>query len=130
MVASEVFVEPVNFRPVTIDLTITANPPDVQALRDALSQALRTYFDPLVGGDDGKGWPFGGPVRPSSLLEVTQKVVADAGSVDSVKITLLDDTPYTAEGCTDVKIGAADLIVLTQVNVTVNRPAAGRGGLR
>ena len=52
MVASEVFVRAVNYRQVTIDLIITANPPDVQALRDALSQALRTYFDPLVGGDD------------------------------------------------------------------------------
>ena len=130
MVASEVFVEPVNYRPVTIDPIVTANPPDVQALRDALTQALRTYFDPLAGGDDGNGWPFGGPVRPSSLLKVTQKVVADAGSVDSVKITLVGDSQYKDESCADVKIGTADLIVLTQVNVTVNRPAAGRGGLR
>ena len=35
-----------------------------------------------------------------------------------------------AELGADVEIGAADLIVLTQVNVTVNRPTAGRGGLR
>ena len=56
--------------------------------------------------------------------------MADAGSVDSVNITLVGEPQYTAERCTDVKIGTAELIVLTQVNVTVNRPAAGRGGLR
>jgi predicted phage baseplate assembly protein len=129
LVASEVFVEAATYRPVTIDVAITGNPPDVQAMRDALVQALQAFFDPLVGGDDGSGWPFGGPVRPSSLLKVAQRAVGDAGTVDSAKIGL-DDTADQPQGCTDVLIRDDELIVLEQVGVTINRPPAGREGLR
>ena len=127
--ASEVFVEAVHYQPVTIDLSITANPPDIQALRDDLIQALRAYFDPLVGGDEGGGWPFGDPVRPSSLLRVTQKVVADAGTVNSVEITL-DDSPegLGLRGCVDR--GRRSRRAQADQGVTVNRTTAGRGGLR
>jgi hypothetical protein len=129
LVAGEVYVVPAIYRPVAIDVTITANPPDPQALRDAVIQKLRVYLDPLVGGDDGSGWPFGGPVRPSSLLKVAQDVVADAGTVDSIEIGL-DDSAEPAQGCTDLAIGNDNLVVLTQVNVTIKLPTAGLGGLR
>jgi hypothetical protein len=130
MVASEVFVEPAAFRPVTISLSITASPSDTGALRTSIEQALQTYFDPLIGGDDGNGWPFGGFVRPSSLLRITQKVLGDQGTVDSVSITLDDVVPKDTQGCADVDIGQNNLITLTNVGVAIKRPTVGRGGLR
>ena len=129
MVTSEVYVASANYRPVTINLTITAAPTDPTTLTDALNKALQQYFDPLVGGDDGLGWPFGGPVRPSSLLRIAQGAVGAMGTVNSVTIAL-DDTTAAAQGCADVAIGPADLVVLTQVLVAFQSPPAGQGGLR
>jgi predicted phage baseplate assembly protein len=42
---------------------------------EQLLQELNTYLHPLTGGDDGRGWPFGGAIRYAALarrlLEVT-----------------------------------------------------------
>ncbi|HKM57083.1 MAG TPA: putative baseplate assembly protein [Isosphaeraceae bacterium] len=130
MITSEVFVAPANYRQVAISLKVSATPSDPKAMTTALNQALQTYFDPLVGGDEGSGWPFGGPVRPSSLLRIAQGAVGAAGTVNSVTITL-DNNTSNAQGCTDVAIGPSDLVVLTQqVQVAYHRPPAGQGGLR
>ena len=97
MITSEVFVAPANFRQVAISLTVSATPSDPKAMTTALNQPLQTYFDPLVGGDEGSGWPFGGPVRPSRLLRIAQNAVAGAGTVNSVTITL-DNNRTTPKG--------------------------------
>jgi predicted phage baseplate assembly protein len=39
-----------------------------------VSRALSTYFHPLTGGDDGKGWPFGGAIRYPALLRLINGV--------------------------------------------------------
>jgi len=31
-------------------------------------EAIDAYLDPVIGGEDGQGWPFGAPVRHSALL--------------------------------------------------------------
>jgi hypothetical protein len=129
LVTSEVYVCAANYRAVTIALTVSAGPAGTQELRDGLGRALQKYCDPLVGGDDGRGWPFGGPVRPSSLLRVAQDAVGNAGTVSAVSVTL-DGDPATTQSCADVRIGADDLITLRQVTVTFQRPVAGPGGLR
>ena len=129
MVTSEVFVAAANYRPVTIAVTITAAPTNPNAMTSALNKALQQYFDPLIGGDEGSGWPFGGPVRPSTLLRIAQAAIGTTGTVNAVTIAL-DDTTAAAQGCTDVKIGPADLVVLRQVNIALQSPPAGQGGLR
>jgi hypothetical protein len=129
LITSEVYVRPPNYRPVALAVTVNALAPDTQALRANITAALAAYLDPLVGGDDGDGWPFGGPLRPSSLLHVVQDALGNAGTAALVTIRL-EDTDRPAEGCDDVPIGPDDLVVLTAVDITVQRPTAGRGGLR
>jgi hypothetical protein len=129
MLTSEVFVASANYRQVTLNLTITASPTDRNTITTSLNQALQKYFDPFIGGDDGSGWPFGGPIRPSTLLQIAQRAIGAAGTVSAVTITL-DDPPGPAEGCIDVKIGPTDLVVLSNVNLSLESPAAGQGGLR
>ena len=51
---------------------------------------LTSFLDPLVGGDDHQGWPFGEPLRPSVLLRESQVAVEDSAVVNSVAIQLLD----------------------------------------
>jgi hypothetical protein len=44
----------------------------------AVAAALKSYYDPILGGDDGKGWPFGGDV----ILARIYAIVDDVRGVD------------------------------------------------
>jgi hypothetical protein len=43
---------------------------DRQALAGRVTAALDAFFDPLTGGPDGSGWPFGRDVYRSEVLQV------------------------------------------------------------
>jgi hypothetical protein len=71
---------------------------DPGTVKQAAEEALSNYFHPLKGGDEGSGWPFGGPLRYSKIV---QRVFGVAG-VDSVpELTLIVDGE-TAPPCSDV----------------------------
>jgi len=129
MVTTEVFVASAIYREVALALTIVAAPSDKNGMKMSLYQAFQKYFDPLIGGDEGDGWPFGGPIRPSTLLQIAKTTIGPAGTVNKVSISLFDGT-VTGESCKDVPIKPTDLVVLKQVDVTFQAPPAGQGGLR
>lgn len=64
-------------------------------------KALRDFFDPFVGGEDGEGWPFGRNVYVSEIYEILEGVegvdyitkvaliVADRGRFEKEKGTLV-----------------------------------------
>jgi predicted phage baseplate assembly protein len=92
---------------------------DTLRMHDEVETALRTYFDPLRGGDDGTGWPFGGALRYSKIVQR----VFNVDGVDSVPelVLTLDDEERPV--CTDVALGipnallhlvAHDIEVVTQ----------------
>jgi hypothetical protein len=65
-----------DYVPVTLAGAQLALHGDVLA-KDVLSnavQAVRTFFHPLKGGPDGKGWPFGRDVYVSEVYELLDKV--------------------------------------------------------
>lgn len=72
----------------------------------AILDALDGYFDPLRGGDDGAGWPFGGKIRFNAVL---RRLLAVPG-VRAVPVLslLLDGT--RAPGCSDLEIEAQALV--------------------
>ena len=43
-------------------------------MEEAARRALYQYFDPIVGGPDGDGWPFGRPVNVGEVYAVLQRV--------------------------------------------------------
>jgi hypothetical protein len=65
--------------PTYLDVSIQA---DVQALaganksqlRVAIVTALNRFLDPLVGGPDGSGWPFGRDIYRSEIMRVMNEV--------------------------------------------------------
>lgn len=71
---------------------------DTAEVKEQVERALRRYFDPLLGGDDGLGWPFGGPLR---YAKVVQKVFAVKG-VDNVAELVLTVDDEEREPCQDV----------------------------
>ncbi len=128
MVGTEVWVCPPRYRTVRVAVRILGEPVDPAAARVRIGDALRRFLDPLVGGDDKGGWPFGEPLRPSVLMRETIPAVQD-GEVDSVAIGI-DGAP-PSESCGDVRIGAHELPELVEVSVSfVAHTAARAGGLR
>lgn len=74
-VGARVLVEPPFYRGVTVVAQLTARPRMSREVlkRDAL-RALYGYFDPIRGGPDGEGWPFGRPVHAGEVHAVLQQL--------------------------------------------------------
>ena len=74
-VGARVVVEPPRYQGVTVVARIRAsaraNP--TRLGRDAVA-ALYSYIDPLTGGPNGTGWPFGRPVHVGEVYSVLQRV--------------------------------------------------------
>ena len=86
------------------------------AVRIGAEAALAAYLHPLTGGDDGAGWPFGGAIRYSKLV---QRLFAVAG-VDSVPQLVLTVDGDVRPECRDVgiaAIAATGLLQLTGLDV-------------
>ncbi|MDD4651462.1 MAG: baseplate J/gp47 family protein [Methanothrix sp.] len=75
--------------PEFIEISITAKIVKRQEYLDenvviAVASALDAFLDPMIGGPDGNGWPFGRPVYISEIYEVIDNV----DGVDYVKSDL------------------------------------------
>jgi hypothetical protein len=96
LVGTEVFVLPPLYRNVKLTLVIESNAANRVELSSRIKLRLRRFFDPLIGGDDGNGrdegtgWPFGEPVRPSAILRETQGELGKDGTLLNVFIDLTD----------------------------------------
>jgi hypothetical protein len=128
MVGTEVWVCPPRYRTVRLAVRVLGDPVDAAAVRMRIDEALRRFLDPLEGGDDRTGWPFGDPIRPSVLMREAMPAVPE-GEVDAVVIGL-DGAP-PSESCDEVRIGPHDLPALADVAVTFEPDTRSRsGGLR
>jgi predicted phage baseplate assembly protein len=74
-VGARVVVEPPRYQGVTVVARVRASSrvSPARLARDA-SAALYRYIDPLTGGPDGAGWPFGRPVHVGEVYAVLQRV--------------------------------------------------------
>ena len=113
LIGQEVFVVPPAYRAVSVRVRVS------RTARDDLVQAvivdtLRRFLDPLAGGDDGGGWPFGGVVRPSRLAGVLRQAIGPEATVMSLSVAL-DDGPAT--DCADLPIGPRELVWLAAARI-------------
>jgi predicted phage baseplate assembly protein len=115
------------YRHVRLRATITGAPYDRAAVRARIAASLRQFLDPLLGGTDGHGWPFGEPVRPTALLGVAQRELGDRGVVESVAIAI-DCNPF--EVCEDVAIEPHELVAVDAVDVVIESRSTTEAGLR
>lgn len=53
---------------------LTTRSPDAERVREAALAALFGYLNPLRGGPDGSGWPFGRAVQYGEMFAVLQRV--------------------------------------------------------
>jgi predicted phage baseplate assembly protein len=60
---------PATFQRVAVEARVVLDPDqDRAAVLVRAGDAVTTYLDPLLGGENGAGWPFGGAVRHTPLV--------------------------------------------------------------
>jgi predicted phage baseplate assembly protein len=110
LITTELFV----VRPTYAEVCVTAdivvdNEADLAAVQDNVDASLTTYFHPLRGGANGDGWPFGGDIYYSRVLQRILEV-AGVARVESATITL---DGVESEPCADVAVPAGALTFST-----------------
>ncbi|WP_284741590.1 putative baseplate assembly protein [Amycolatopsis sp. RTGN1] len=117
LLTAEVFVRAPAYRDVRLRVDLAGTPADRTRVSTVVGDALRRFLDPLVGGDDGTGWPFGEALRPSALLRAAQQALGDLADVTAVAIGI--DGTEPAETCDDVPLRAGELPVAREVRTHV-----------
>jgi predicted phage baseplate assembly protein len=95
LIGTRVLVSPPRYRGVTVVARIIARPRlDKARVRADALEALYKYLNPISGGQDGKGWPFGRPVQAGDVYALLQRV----RGVDMVEdVRLFGANPVTGE---------------------------------
>ncbi|MFG3510746.1 putative baseplate assembly protein [Streptomyces sp. NPDC047821] len=117
LLTTEVFVRAPRYRDVAVRADLSGDPADRARVSAVLTGALRRHLDPLVGGEEGDGWPFGQPLHPSVLLRAAQRALGDLAVVTAVAIGL--DGAEPGEDCREVPLGPGDLPVLRAVRTRI-----------
>jgi predicted phage baseplate assembly protein len=119
LITTELYVMGPTYVPVAIAVEVVASvDADVAVVQQDVESALATFLDPLHGGSDGQGWPFGGTIYYSDLYRAA--LTTGVRRVASLTVTL-DGTDYPP--CTDVPIPTGNLLNVTDVNVVVDTAA-------
>ena len=92
---ARISVEPPFYQGVTVVAQLRARArTEPEALRSRALRALTAYLNPIVGGPDGDGWPFGRPVQAGEVFAVLQRLTG----VDLVEeVRLFGADPTTGE---------------------------------
>lgn len=95
VIGSRLVVEPPFYQGITVVARLSARPrTSAASLSAAALAALFSYFDPLTGGPDGLGWPFGRPVQAGEVYAVLQRL-GGTDLVEDVKLFAAD--PVTSQ---------------------------------
>ncbi|WNI16159.1 putative baseplate assembly protein [Actinacidiphila sp. ITFR-21] len=127
LIGTRLVVEPPVYQGVTVVARLAAAPGDTDRVRDAALTALFRHLDPLRGGPDGTGWPFGRPVQYGEVFGVLQRA---AGNALVEEIRLFPADPITGRrgapaSRVDVAPGALVFSHQHQVVVQAVEPEAG-----
>lgn len=116
LLTTELFVVPPTYQLVHARVEVIAeNSADLAEVQQAIATTLRNYFHPLKGGEDGQGWPFGGPIYFSRVYHQ----ILNVNGVDRVEkvVIVLDGQEYPE--CQDVSLRAGALAYSTDHEVLV-----------
>jgi hypothetical protein len=131
----ELFVVAPVYEVIDVDLELDVRSSgEAGAVRKAVDLAIRTYFDPVVGGpagdvapdgtqQPGEGWPLGGVVSYGELLSTVLRV----NGVVAVKSMTLFHEGDRQPPCADVPLDAKLALVESgRVDIKINAPEVRR----
>ncbi|MER7049323.1 putative baseplate assembly protein [Streptomyces jumonjinensis] len=106
-VAVTVVAAPARYRRVAVEAWVTLDPDqDRAAVLARAGDAVTTYLDPLRGGENGAGWPFGGALRHTPLV---RRLLAVDGVLAVSQLALVVDGVRRTP-CTDHEIEPNTLV--------------------
>jgi predicted phage baseplate assembly protein len=119
LIGTRLVVEPPVYQGVTVVARLTAPPGDADRVREAALAALFGYLDPLRGGPEGTGWPFGRPVQYGEVFGVVQRATGDA-LVEEIRLFPADPITGRRGAPSDrIDVGAGALVFSYQHQVVV-----------
>ncbi|MFD7832280.1 putative baseplate assembly protein, partial [Kitasatospora sp. NPDC059803] len=92
LVGTRLVVQPPDYQGVTVVARLATRSPDGDRVREAALAALFRHLNPLRGGADGRGWPFGRAVQYGEVFAVLQQV---AGVTAVEELRLFPADPIT-----------------------------------
>jgi hypothetical protein len=115
-----VLIEPPTYQGVTVVTQLRARPQVSTArIREEALERLETYFNPISGGPDGDGWPWGRPAQAGDAFGVLQGLAG----VDLVEEVVLFganlSTRQRGEPTQRVNVGPDSLVLSFQHQVRV-----------
>lgn len=119
MVGIRVHIEAPACVPVTVRATLAAPwAVDRRALQESALAAVYRLLHPLVGGEDGEGWPFGSDVRVGDVYAALTRVL---GQAHIAAVTLLDadgaDTDRVAVPSNGLPLSAQHSVEIAEPDV-------------
>ncbi|MFF2040785.1 putative baseplate assembly protein [Kitasatospora sp. NPDC058170] len=119
LIGTRLVVEPPVYQGVTVVARLSAPAADTDRVRDAALAALFRHLDPLRGGPDGTGWPFGRPVQYGEVFGVLQRAVGDV-LVEEILLFAADPVTGRRGAPVDrIDVGAGALVFSYQHQVVV-----------
>jgi hypothetical protein len=115
MLGSAVIVTGPKYTEVNVEARVQLKPfANAVRVREALQSSLQAFLDPLVGGPNGLGWPFGRSVYRSEILQ-RMDTVPGVEHVLSLSISAQD-----VEGqCGNMEICPTGLVTIGKLNLVV-----------
>ncbi|MCX5338742.1 putative baseplate assembly protein [Streptomyces atratus] len=127
LVGTRLMVEPPAYQGVTVVASLVAAGGDVDRVRAEALTALFRHIDPLRGGAEGTGWPFGRPVQYGEVFAVLQGV-RGVGLVEEVRLFPADPiTGRRGAAVERIDIAPGALIFSHQHQVVVTASGTGDG---
>ena len=75
VIGTRALIEPPVYRGITVVAKVKARPrTNPTRLQEEALAALYEYFNPITGGPDGTGWPFGRPINIGEVYSVLQAI--------------------------------------------------------
>ncbi|MFG3344213.1 putative baseplate assembly protein [Streptomyces sp. NPDC048018] len=120
LIGTRLVVEPPVYQGVTVVARLSTAPGDTDAVRTAALDALFRHFNPLTGGPDGTGWPFGRPVQYGEVFGVLQRATGDA-LVEEIRLFPADPVTGRRGAPADrIDVGPGALVFSYQHQVVVS----------
>jgi predicted phage baseplate assembly protein len=122
LLTAEVFVAPPRYSLIRVVARIVARPTSNAArVKAETEEGLTRFLDPLVGGEDGQGWPLGGTVRASDLFRVVFEVDG-VSTVEDLRIVIDGEEKGLGR---DAEIAKDHLVYSNGHEISVTLQAAG-----
>ncbi len=122
-IGARLVVEPPLYKGVTVVAKLIAKPAaDRERLEDQAVEALYRFLDPVRGGPEGNGWPFGRPVHAGEVYALLQ-ALPGVELVDDVLLFAAD--PISGERGDPVQkmaLGSQELVFSFEHRVRIGAP--------